>query len=390
MADSIQVADTIASAGHPLAFKVHQGTSRPAVMGLADGRNVFKVEARALGGHQKEAVVTEGQTGSAWRMVSDEGAGLGGTDLAPFPLGFMAAGLQADLAGRIEHVAAEAGRDVDAVRTSVATDYAFSGSFFKGTGRGSALAPDFRVALDPGLPRADALAIVERAAAVSPLLGAWRTPLANVFALYVNGRRRPLRALAEFGGADATDPLKAWGEAPRPLGARDEQADIIRKVTSTGATARAMATLPGESARLEIPIRANGRLARGIGRGETRIDKLGGSTFALVSDERPDHDSAPSGLAYACAGVAFCLMTQLLRYVDYHRMKVRALRVVQESPFAIVDGRGTADPFETHVFVHADESDETMERLLEMAAGTCYLHAALGAALEPRIRHIDD
>jgi hypothetical protein len=35
-----------------------------------------------MGGHQKEAVVKEGQAGSSWRMVSDEGPALKGTDLA--------------------------------------------------------------------------------------------------------------------------------------------------------------------------------------------------------------------------------------------------------------------------------------------------------------------
>jgi hypothetical protein len=49
---------------------------------------VFQVEARAMTYHQKEAVVSEVIQGVAWRITSDEGAALEGTDLAFFPLGF--------------------------------------------------------------------------------------------------------------------------------------------------------------------------------------------------------------------------------------------------------------------------------------------------------------
>ena len=44
-------------------------------------------------GMQKEAIVHYGPTGTVWRMVSDEGPYLNGTDLAPFPLAFYTAGM---------------------------------------------------------------------------------------------------------------------------------------------------------------------------------------------------------------------------------------------------------------------------------------------------------
>jgi uncharacterized protein YfaT (DUF1175 family) len=90
-------------------------------------------------------------------------------------------------------------------------------------------------------------------------------------------------------------------------------------------------------------------------------------------------------LAHAYAGIAFCFMTQLLRYVEHHHMKVRALRLVQLSPCLIESGVAQAQPLDTHVFVHTEESDEVMERLVHMSARTCYLHAALGAALPPEV-----
>ena len=38
-----------------------------------------------------------------------------------------------------------------------------------------------------------------------------------------------------------------------------------------------------------------------------------------------------------------------------------------------------------HVFLHADEPDEVMQNLLEVAENTCYLHAALRSALPSRV-----
>ena len=41
---------------------------------------------RALAGMQKEALVVNGATGRAWRLISDEGPYLAGHDRAPCPL----------------------------------------------------------------------------------------------------------------------------------------------------------------------------------------------------------------------------------------------------------------------------------------------------------------
>ena len=109
--------DTITAHGDPLAFKLRQGAARPTVLHEAGGQTVFKVQARQMAGHQKEAVVSEGADGSAWRLTSDEGAHLRGTDLAPFPLGFFNAGLQSDLFRSILHGAAQAGIGVEDLAT---------------------------------------------------------------------------------------------------------------------------------------------------------------------------------------------------------------------------------------------------------------------------------
>lgn len=138
MADSIHRTDTIDGRGYPLCFKTHAGTSRPNVLRCGDVQDLYVTQARAMGGHQKEAVVTEGVQGSSWRMVSDEGPALKGTDLAPFPLGYMSAALQADLLQRITQLAHGQGIEWQGLSCGLENDYRFEGSFFKGTGVGHA------------------------------------------------------------------------------------------------------------------------------------------------------------------------------------------------------------------------------------------------------------
>ena len=398
MAGTLKVADTIESAGFPLAFKVAQGTARNPLLGLSDTQDTLKVEVRAMGGHQKECVVTDGAAGSAWRMVSDEGAGLNGSDLAPFPLGFMSGGLQAELQGRIMGLAQARGIPVRSLRTGLVNRYAFEGSFFRGTGIGSALAPVFRVGIESPATPAHVRALVQAAASASPLLAAVRSSLDNTFALYVNGQRRtPLRVLPST-HADAPDPLKAWKGVPQPLAGAEALADIVAKLAppppATGPVRPPMT--PDADVRYSIEIHGESVWQDGITASQTWAERPQGSRFGIKSDERAGADTAPSGLALAAAGVAFCLMTQLLRYSDFRKYQIRAVRLVQYWPMQLVPAAGGASSGEgaltgrsgnldTHVFLHGEETDENMGHLLLSAANTCYLHAMLGAALEPQI-----
>jgi uncharacterized OsmC-like protein len=53
-----------------------------------------------------------------------------------------------------------------------------------------------------------------------------------------------------------------------------------------------------------------------------------------------------------------------------------------------VDGErsiGGLEPADTHLFLSGDEDAETMERFMKIAEKTCYLHATLSGALEPKV-----
>jgi len=44
---------------------------------------------------------------------------------------------------------------------------------------------------------------------------------------------------------------------------------------------------------------------------------------------------------------------------------------------------GAIEPVDTHLFLNGGADDAAHERLMTIAANTCYLHATLAAALEP-------
>ena len=162
--------DTIDMHGDPLAFRVRLGGGRTPLLGA--GRDVIKIEARQMAGHSKEAVATEGEGGSGWRLTSDEGKHLKGTDLAPFPLGFFNAGMQADLYGRMRRLAAERSIALDGVAIRAVNHYWLTGSFIQGTGEGATFPRStLDKMLDAAMAACDQLFEIQRAALELPYPG---------------------------------------------------------------------------------------------------------------------------------------------------------------------------------------------------------------------------
>jgi uncharacterized OsmC-like protein len=388
--------DTIDAFGDPLAFRVRQGTARPSVIRNAAGQDVFKVEARQMAHHQKEAVVTEGSEGSAWRITSDEGRHLSGTDLAPFPLGVFNAGLHGDLYNRLLTTATASGVAVDDLRIHLDNRYSLTGSFVRGDAVGQAEPTRVTVKVKSAADASTLRAWVDRAVAASPAMAALRTPLENTFAIYVNGRRRPVSALPASPAADAPDPYLVHAKPPRPVAGPDPLQPLILRtgVQRAGVSQPAQASPTGRVLRLIV---GNSHLLDGAGATETDtyLELPGASHFALRTDERPGTgaagDQGPCGLSLLSAGIVFCYMTQLSRYIENMKLDIRGVRIVQYTPFAL-DGSltagtlaGRALPVDTHLFLNGGAADEVFERLQKIAAVTCYLHATLAAPLPPEV-----
>jgi uncharacterized OsmC-like protein len=386
---SPNLTDTIEAHGDPLAFRLRQGRGRSPLLG--GGRDTIKVEARQLAGHQKEAVVTEGADASTstsvWRLTSDEGKHLRGTDLAPFPLGFFNAGMQSDLYGRIRTLAAARNIALGNVEIRVANHYWLTGSFIHGTGEGHAEAPDIDVRVDGSGSTETIKALVAAAMDASPAIAFLRTPLpGNTFALYINGRRRKVEGVANSASADADDPYRVYAKAPRPLDPHARR-DLIEKTgeVEQGTVEPASATVTNKLIR---NILGEGKSVGPDGAYETDtwLGMPGTSHFKLTSDEG-SAGVAPCGLALLSAGIAFCYMTQLARYIENMKMKIHGVRLVQLNPY-IAGSSAAAEPIDTHLYLNGEAPEETHLQLLTIAARTCYLHAASKTPTEPKLRLI--
>lgn len=386
--------ETIDSSGFPLAFKTRQGTLRSPLLAEEIGRDVFIAEARTLTSYQKEAVVTEGSRGSAWRMTTDEGKHIKGTDLAPFPLGFFNAGLHADLLRRILVIAQARSMAPPQVEIKLQNFYFLDGSFVRGDGVGGAEPAKIEFKIQASAPSDQIAALVNDAVRASPALATMRSAVTNTFAIYVNGNRREVTSLKNSTGPTATDPYLTYSEPPAPLAGANDLPELIRKTgmvqtgdivdASDGSIRRVVRTVAGASHLLD---------PAGLTDTDTWLEVPGLSHFAFKTDDRvftePSEEVGPSGLALISAGIVFCYMTQLSRYIIHQKFDISGVRIVQRTPFSVsgdpADGSwtGAIEPVDTHLFLNGGEDDESHERLMTIAANTCYLHATLSAQLDP-------
>ncbi len=176
----------------------------------------------------------------------------------------------------------------------------------------------------------------------------------------------------------------------RPFGA----AGIITKVSEAetvhGVEGGAGSSLQAEQKRT-LHVHGDARVIDGMTM-ETciRLFKPTGSSFRFRCDEVSALDgdeSAPPPLAYTAAGVGFCYMTQLGRYAHILGKELGAYSLlVQDMSFRfagdISDGtlEVTAEPVDTHVFLHSGESDDLARDFIHTGARTCFLHAAMGGS----------
>jgi hypothetical protein len=228
-------------------------------------------------------------------------------------------------------------------------------------------------------------ALVAAAMDASPAIAFIRAPLAgNTFALYINGRRRKVEGAANSQAPDAGDPYRVYARAPRPL-EPDARRDLVEKTgrQEQGTPEPAPANVTN---RLIRNICGDGkRLGRdGLFDVDTYLAMPGASHFRLVSDEGAA-DAAPCGLTLLSAGIAFCYMTQLSRYIENMKMNIRGVRLVQFNPY-FAGARAAVEPIDTHLFLNGEAPDETHLQLLTIAARTCYLHAASKTPHEPNLR----
>ncbi len=372
---------SIQALGHPLVYRAQARARLPAW--TETDVVAVRAEVRALEGMQKEALIHYGPSRTVWRMVSDEGPYLNGTDLAPFPLAFYTTGMALSFTSEVLRHAREAVVSLAGYRLVQDSFYTMEGSALRGDMLGGALPVEMTVEIEADAPAGLVRQIVERARQSSPPQAYMSRPLANTFALCHNGLEVTPGDVAASPVGIQADPAPFFASA-EPLADVGQVEDIIVKTNEAeklfGVEGGAGSSLQATQKRT-LHVRGICTL-RGDGLKEVLVQlfKPIGSTFRFLSDDsRADggQERAPSALAYVAAGIGFCFMTQIGRYAHIVKQDLKAYRIVQDTLFRVQAEAADALPVDTHVFLESGESDGAAAQTLRMSERTCFLHAAM-------------
>ena len=117
-----------------------------------------------------------------------------------------------------------------------------------------------------------------------------------------------------------------------------------------------------------------------------KVGVPGTSVFSITCDEGPalgGDDTAPAPLAYFCASIAFCMLTQVARYAKMTKLKVASMRLEQSMRFSM-SGSMVAGTMQCGVvglsqrlIIESDEPEDQVRKMVRMGKQTCYIHSAL-------------
>jgi len=371
---------SIESLGYPLAYKANSDSYPVPSLKFGEDEIAVRLEARALEGMQKEAFVQYGPNDSVWRMVSDEGPYLNGTDLAPFPLAFYSAGMAFSFLSELERHTAEGNIKLQSAAIEQENYYTMEGSAIRGDMIGGALPSELSAYIEADASQEQIVEVIKLAEASSPAQSYMNDVLLNTFALEANGQTLPVSGVAASTGEPDTDPVSKFDSA-HPASGLDFMEEIVSKrataETMNGVEGGAGSSLKSEQKRT-LHVHAEAAIREdGLREAEIQLFKPIGSTFRFLSDE--DARVAPPSLGYLSVGVAFCYMTQLGRYATILKQDLSSYRVIQDNVFKIgIGGRkAEAKPVNTQVFVDLDDTQAAAQRLIYMGERTCFLHAAM-------------
>lgn len=390
---------SIQSSAHPLVFKVGDTSILPDPHNNTNDGIAIRTVTRALKGMQKEAIVHNGFTKTAWRMVCDEGPWLDGTDLSSFPLGFYSAGMAASLASEIVALAEQRNIPIDDLRLIQDARYTLEGSALKRTMSGTALPVETEIAIDSPAPKADIQKLIFHALAASPADAIMRNTLESHFKVTKNDQDIGVGHTKLSKTPAAIDPRVLF-DAVTPADITTFAENIIEKQESAEtSSAKKSGKVIGHAVEQKrmIQVRAVLGLRKdGLKSIQTQcIKPSGGSVFNFLSDDSETFGGrgrAPTGLDYISAGVSFCFMTQIGRFAKLAKQDLQSYGIVQDTRFSLpgasarLNKEATAGLVDTHVFLVSGDDDEANKVLVDMAEQTCYLHACYRGVAKTRLQ----
>ena len=368
----------------PLVYKVDDSEATVSTSkGPLPSQLSYRVDIRSLDGMQKEAVVRQlVPPGATWRLVSDEGPYLNGTDLAPFPLAFFAAGLQFCYMSQLVELLRANKVNIHSLAVDQDTKYTMTGSALRGDMIGEGVPAELTVKLESDASPEILAPLVMKASDLSPAHAVMRDLFTNTFALQLNGKQVSLSDMAPSPNDLVVKPQESFHNL-QPATNNSFRENLVTKIKTAevkhGVTGGAGSSLQAEQKRT-LHIHSEARLV-GNDLFETDIHLFQplGSSFRFLCDAAGG-TTAPGPLAYLSAGVGFCYMTQLGRYAYITKQNVRSSQIVQFNDYLQPGPNGTsakAGPTDTQVFMDAEETDESAKRSVRMGEQTCFLHGSM-------------
>ena len=368
---------SIESSAYPLAFRMDPSGLILEPLPTTDGITRIRTFARTLEGMQKEAVIQYGPTGTLWRVVCDEGPWLNGTDLAPFPLAFFAAGVAASLMSEFLGEARDRDIRIDSLNLVQDNFFTMEGSALKGTMAAGVQPMQVSISARSNASATDIENIAETAVRRrSPAERCLREILTSSFAVRANNEELAWPGKRADTVAGLSDPAEVFDDI-RPLS--NGGTTLIRKSGSVAKSHGAAVGLAAEQKRV-VHVRTEGSIRQdGLKSIDVQCIQPAGSRFRILSDDSKvigGQERAPSGLAFLSAGVAFCFMTQIGRYAQITKQQLNGYRIVQDTAFRLArDHEPEAFAVETLVCLDTDEPRDKSIQLVRMAEQTCYIHA---------------
>ena len=369
---------------YPLGFLIDKGILVNPIDDLND--KSFIIHARQMASMQKEVIGYESKDGNSWRITSDEGKHLLGTDYAPFPLGFFNASIHGDIVGRIFYFASQNSVDIEEVSCEVKNFYYLTGSFVKGDGIGHAQPSEINLNISSNAEKEAINEIINLALKTSPVISALKNPLKNTFSLTANGRKKQLQTIRQSDVSDVNDPFNIYKSNPIPNKKHKYSDKIIYKtgkisdgkveLAPNGTTTKIIRIVTGSSI-----TKKNSKVVEV----DTVLGIPGMTHFAISMDLFGEY--APSPINIMGAAISFCYLTQTHRYIHNKKFEIEGLRMSQFMSFKQNSGDNTItmNPLDTHLFMNGTAPEEQNEILINLSEKTCYLHATLSNALEPSV-----
>ena len=343
---------------------------------------------------QKRGQILRPQTGEAWQFLCDEGAALGGTDWAPPPLAYFAAGLASSILGAVVEKAAAYGSPSGAVSVAVDNHYSLRGSILAGTMEGLGQNPDVSVGIN-----SDALSAQEKSSlaleAVSSVLAGYlmKSIFTSAFNVIANGKQISL---------DLTHWDQEIKASALPIAALDASRSGVG--TSGAAYVAKMSLRPDDptfiasggsgvdlvqnrSTVVSAAATAANAVDNGVFTVDSGIGRPGAAIYQFLGASDAGAVGAPSSACLIAAGIGFCFMTQLGRYAEAKKRPVHDYRMIQAIDIPLPGSDGSQTPvIGTKLFLNLGEPDAAFaEDLANSARRTCFLHSTLQTNLRSKI-----